>query len=128
MHSHEVSTASDEAVIQAAQPHVVVLMHVVVEGHVIHIPELTQWTHIDVQYLVLAIVDVMGTTPQSPLGVQAPQPHDVGMSEAVLVIIRHELGIQTFHPYHDPLYGRVLPVNPLARKEVCGILVFQLSS
>ena len=84
---HEVNTASDEAIVQAAPSHVVVLTHLVVEGHVICIPELTQWTHIDVQYLVLVIGAVMGTMPQSPLGVQAPQPHEAGTSRAVLVIV-----------------------------------------
>ena len=70
----------------------------IVEGHVICIPELTQQTHIDVPDPVLTVMAQVSAVHEGGLWVQVPQANEAGAPKAVFVIILNKLLVQAFHP------------------------------
>ena len=59
--THHLRTGADEAILGAAQPQVVVLPHVVVEGDIIGVPELANWADIHPGYLRVPVGEEVGT-------------------------------------------------------------------
>ena len=65
--AHLPSTARDEPILRAAQPHVVVLSHMVVEGDVVCVPKSAYGADVHANDFGPSVGTVMGTPCEGPL-------------------------------------------------------------